>query len=171
MSNWSLVSLIAGLIGCTSAQPGSFDARELRLGHAEQLVIGGQSLGYFDGERSLHLQNGNVIDPKVPATVFAHRDSGRLVLNYGAGSGQVLGYEIYDLTGKRTNSDEAFRKFVLGEVKDTGCLAPADQFSVIVQSVTLTGRAVIRTEDFTRREGCHALNAKWQFPLWVDNAH
>lgn len=165
MPVWKLVAAVILLplqLACTETRD-----REILLdGQPLKRHLGNSEL-FYDGKSSLSIsfkQKIHRLEAKVPAVVSVSEDGRYFLHNYGNGSGQVYDVAIYSLPDWHAVDTGSFRQSVLGFAKTHGCKVEPDQISILFEDWSESA-ATVRTEDFTRHEGCSMINRTWTIRL------
>ena len=171
MPNWRIAAVlfISLQVACTRAtdRTALIDRIALVDGKPIEQTIGGVRVS-FDGKSALAVSaHGRTksLDAKTPAVVSISRDGRFLMHNYGDGSGQVYDIGIYSSNDWNTIDISSFRRSVLQFARSNGCTIQSDQISFVFTSWHGSSSVNLRTEDFSRKEGCAFLNRAWQIDL------
>jgi hypothetical protein len=168
MPNWKLIIISAStLISGQGLSCSEQSEVQIDDGHPFRATRAGFLLKYDGSDQlSLHAHSRSLsIDARPPATLYIARDKGLVAYNFGDGSGQVYDLEIYTLrTGKYTNLS-FWKSDLLKRARTAGCHAAPDSISVLFNRWNDDDSYVIKTEDFSRLEGCESLAGEWRIKI------
>ena len=122
----------------------------------------------FDGSSFIIVSTNSKtlsIPARTPATVLMSPDRQFMVLNFGDGSGQVLDLEAYDLRSLRQISVLAFKANVVSATKAGRCDIRDDEISYVASDWRKENELRVKTENWSRRAPCAALDRGWILSL------
>jgi hypothetical protein len=168
MPNWKLIILSAcvfisgqGLSCSTSSEVDVDDGHPFRTTRGELLLE-------YDGSDQLSLRANSQsfsINARPPASLYIAHSKGLIAYNFGYGSGQVYDLEIYSLSSGKYTDLSSWKSNLLKRARSVGCHASLDSISVLFKRWNDDDSYVIRTEDFSRLEGCDSLAGEWQIRI------
>jgi len=118
----------------------------------------------FDGQDGIFVKRGEKelkISARSPSTLTMSPEENYIALNYGSGSGQVLGIEVYDARVLTRVRGLDLNYLAEQAVRRNGCDVKPDEISYVFERWLSNNEIEVLTENWSRRSECPSINRKW----------